>query len=168
MSAVSMADWHRQYEARQANRERLYRDVGKHNRNVVLECLRSLGITRAVINFDGGGDDGQIQSVECEGLVKDLEKVDVNVVLNTIREEFHEGQWTEQVTETTPTNVRLLLENFAYTLLSSTGYDWVNNEGGYGEFVIDPFEENEEGEQGGIHLDLSLRVTTSEDHEFDF
>lgn len=166
MSTVSISMY--DYSAQQANRERLYRDVGKHNRNVVLECLRSLGVTRSVINFDGGGDDGQIQHVECDGLIKDINKVDVDVVLNTIREDFHEGQWAEHIAETRPRTLNDLLCNFAYELLSSTGYDWVNNEGGYGEFIIDPFEMNEEGEQGVIHLDLSLRVTTSEDHEFDF
>ena len=143
--------------------------VGRYNREVVLECLRSLGITRVVIEFDGCGDDGQIQDVVFEGLVKDTNEIDVDVVLKNIRTHFKDNEWFHEVEEKQYKSLRNLVETYAYDTLQNSNYDWVNNDGGFGQIIIEPFEVSELTERPGtIKCEMNIRYTDATLYELDF
>lgn len=88
--------------------------------------LKDLGIQTVYINFDGGGDDGDIQHIEYEndstnrGLYDQVESIS-NKTEDKLRD------WA--------------LELIHHYVDMQYGGDWVNNDGGYGNIAINVKEE---------------------------
>jgi hypothetical protein len=88
-----------------------------------------------VISFSGSGDSGQIDDISGKDVNGDEVKV--------------------------PENVAKIVEAYAYDALDSIPYDWVNNEGGWGELYIDM-------QDGSIRCEYNQRIETSEYHALTF
>ena len=73
--------------------------------------LKDLGVTEITINYSGGGDSGQIDSIEYAN--------------PKVKGEF----------STIPERILKAVESEGYRLLNGID-DWYNNEGGYGTIVI--------------------------------
>jgi hypothetical protein len=108
-------------------RARLGKKSIELNKASIIEALKSAGITRVTIEFDGSGDDGGICSTICDGAVKDVPQVPVN--------EWQPGE--KNTLAGLETSLPTAIENFAYALLEHTEAGWENNEGAYGDIVID-------------------------------
>ena len=111
-------------------------------KELMLGILKRHGIIKFTAEFSGGGDSGDVNGVSCDGLVSEPSKFDWP-------KEWDHGCWRGQDT----------FEDFLYCiageLLECTGYDWVNNEGGYGELIIVPGHDY-------IHIDMNINGMTSE------
>ncbi len=128
----------------------------------VLQCLlpvlRERGVQSVHVDFDGVGDSGSIGQIECT-------PGEHGDVLNEIIEHpatqrsFEDGRWVSRVHQTRQT-LREALEELTYEYLEETGVDWYNNDGGYGELIVDV-------PQGSVFLDVNVRFTeaTNEVHQ---
>lgn len=49
------------------NRHDAVEKANAHNRAIMLAMLKRMGIACVTVEFNGGGDSGQIQDITCEG-----------------------------------------------------------------------------------------------------
>lgn len=134
------------------------------NMNRVIPVLQGLNVSKVVIRFEGGGDSGCIESSVFYG--ESGNEIDGPVDQVEIREKFQrweDGIWIESscdVLMPLPEAVNQIVDSW----LDSTSVDWYNNDGGFGECVINV--ENSE-----ISLDVSVRYTETEEayyQEYEF
>lgn len=116
--------------------------------------LKMLGVIQVDIHFQGGGDSGEIYSVD---LMNGKDGVPMPDGMVAWTKQVYGGQQpqTKQVT------VRDALEDIGYRVLDATGMDWYNNDGGQGTVHIDL-----DGELPSVHVDMGINYTQTEDHEF--
>tara|TARA_R110002167_G_scaffold186586_6_gene387695 strand:+ start:49 stop:444 length:396 start_codon:yes stop_codon:yes gene_type:complete len=93
----------------------------------ILFELKNLDIKTAYINFNGGGDDGDVDDIEFENYNREISKPKIN-------------HWTE--IEEPSDDVMKDIRDWAYDVIDNYvsdeyGGDWVNNDGGYGSIVLD-------------------------------
>jgi len=100
------------------------------NKTALFEALAAAGISSVVVNFDGGGDSGQIESIEA--LAGDTPAELPTDAISMICA-LPDGSGTE--TDTKP--VGDVIESLAYELLTAAHPGWENNDGAYGEFLFD-------------------------------
>jgi len=110
----------------------------KH-RAVFLTTLRTLGVSKLVVTFSGGGDSG------------DIESVDANEEYKT---------WTE-VTKEGLMSIEEIAKELTFKALENEGLDWYNNDGGQGTLEID-FSTS----PPTIQLDVGINYMSTEDHSF--
>ncbi len=77
----------------------------------LLRRLKELGVITTTAHYDGYGDSGSVESVEARD--KDSKEVKL------------------------PEDVRKAIEEAAECYLSNHGIDWYNNEGGFGDYILD-------------------------------
>ena len=101
----------------------------------ILFELRSIGVNRLYIYFDGCGDSGDIN---------DIEYFDI----------LDQPRSSEYMR--TSSNIDNQLRDWSFELINDYtdehGYDWINNDGGFGHLVV-------EVESGEYKLNFSQRVT---------
>ena len=127
----------------------------EQEKTTLLTQLNLLGAKKVRVEFQGGGDSGQVEYVGYQ---------DKNDEWNTIPDEI--TSWTKQTYGSQePQQERIsldeVLEDLCYRALDKTGLDWYNNDGGQGALVID-FTKS----PTLIKLDVGVNYTTTEDHEF--
>jgi len=99
-----------------------------------LKKLRDLNVSKIEISYSGGGDDGcidhyQVYTINSEG----EEKYNSSISVSSFSDVF---------------------DDYIYELLSNViEWDWVNNEGGYGELVIDIEKESVEIHHNQRHVE---------------
>ena len=100
------------------------------NKAALFEALASAGITTVIVQFDGGGDSGQVESIEA--------KIGENPVdLPDAKIEIARSQWGNPEIERSPFSIRDAIEQIAYEFLEETHRGWEINDGAYGTFTID-------------------------------
>lgn len=130
-----------------------------------MNMLKVLGGHSAVVEFQGGGDSGEIHNavlydqnnkeIDCSGITIDWTK---RIALHDpLRQE-----WVER-DETMPTPVLDVLRDMAETMLENEGLDWYNNDGGQGSLNIDLTQS-----PPTITLNVGINYTHTEEHEFDY
>jgi hypothetical protein len=114
-------------------------DEQKQRTRDVLTQLKIEGYTGVSISFDGSGDDGSINGATA--FRGDF----------TLNERVHDDyyRYEPQITNS--------LVDLGYAILSNSGYDWYNNDGGYGSIHISLLT-------GDVQLDIRIRVTDTEDY----
>jgi hypothetical protein len=141
--------------AEQAEREAAEMALHAGNKEVLFDGLRLVGIAHVLVNFDGSGDGGQIESIDARN------DLDASVTLPAAQITFAGIDWQSGA----PTERRLTLEgaveDLVYDLLSDTHSGWQDNDGAYGEFCIDARART-------IHLEFNERFTSSELYTHDF
>lgn len=121
------------------------------NARRVLPLLQAGHVSRVTVSFDGSGDCGSISEVWFDG--GDFDAANTTVESLGVARRFEEGRWvTERVDERK--SVRSAIEELAYDYIDETGVDWYNNDGGYGELVLDI-------ENGTLALEVNTRFTES-------
>ena len=118
--------------------------------------LKELGVTDVNFEFEGGGDEGQIEAVLTEPEVNTSRPFLGNEVAKDL---FIKEGYQEYA------DLRDVLESWAYKLLDETGEDWVNNEGGYGSITVTGFQK----EKLEVLTDMNVRVVQDENstHELE-
>ena len=112
--------------------------------------LKELGVTDVTFEFEGGGDEGQINAVHTEPKV--------NTSRPFLGNEVAKDLFTEDGGHQLYADLRDVLETWAYKLLDETGEDWVNNEGGYGSITVTGFQK----EKLEVVTDMNVRVLSRE------
>jgi hypothetical protein len=131
------------------------------NKEQASSFMKKHGIHHAVLEFDGSGDSGQIESIELIGENKEaleellLEKVPVWKTVHKCV-----GQkWTRE-TESQKLDFSDLLESIAYDCLGSRFGGWEINSGSYGTITI-----KKDG-SGCIEFNERIESTEYSEHNF--
>ena len=109
----------------------------KLKRNLAVQVIKDHNIAKIEVDYSGGGDDGCIDDVRYEDI--DENKIDI------LMEPDVSAEW----------------DDLLYNMLSDNiEWDWINNDGGYGQMIIDctktPWD---------VKINHTQRVT--EDHYYD-
>ena len=109
----------------------------KLKRNLAVQVIKDHNISSIEVDYSGGGDDGCIDETRYE----DINENNVDVIMT----KEIEAEW----------------DNLLYDMVSNNvEWDWINNDGGYGEMIIDctldPWK---------IKINHTQRIT--EDHFYD-
>lgn len=133
--------------ARTSEEPRCYRD----NLRRVLPVLEAQGTTEVTVSFDGSGDSGSIWGIHFS---PEWTGDEPRVSLLKLRREYSEtGSWRTS-TEVEDVPLREALEALTYDYLEETDVDWYNNDGGYGDLIIDV-------NAGTVALNVHRRLTES-------
>lgn len=117
-------------------------------KGVLYDFLKEHNFTKVVIEFSGSGDDGDIESIYFMTKAEDgsSQVVDYDEKNPLLLEE---------------TDIYDVLKEFGYLILNMSGYDWVNNEGGYGTIAV-------EVEERKTHLDMNIAYTHYNNYEEEY
>ena len=130
--------------------------VNYHNRDTLFALLLKFGIFKCEIDFDGSGDSGSTQDIRFEGLNEAPENITAETVVSTIQHDWTGKDLIAVVKEhAVKGTLKDVVEEFANGILETTGYDWYNNDGGFGTITIIPGEKK-------INVEMNIRITTSE------
>ncbi|MFA5951891.1 MAG: DUF6878 family protein [Hyphomicrobium sp.] len=119
----------------------------------VLPVLRQHGIETVTASFDGSGDSGSIHDISYEPRTHAHAASTANVEHLRTQRFFDDGQWKRAVTAEL-TTVNAAIDSLTYDYLEEVGVDWYNDDGGFGELIIDV-------EQGSVSLEVNHRYTES-------
>lgn len=122
----------------------------------LLTQLNLLGAKEVVVEFTGGGDDGQVDSTYYIDVNGDAQNIPQDMIAWTKMTYGTQEKITEKIT------LIDVLEDVCYRALDGTGLDWYNNEGGQGNLRIDLRESPVK-----TTLYVGINTTTTDDHEFD-
>jgi len=142
------------FETRYAQHKELCAKVNALNKTVLFDALAPAGITVINVEFDGEGDSGQLNGV-C-ALAGDQP-----AQLPATQLTLHQLRWGQ--TESTPSEFTLeaAIEALCYDYLEQEHDGWENNDGGYGEFIINVAERT-------ISLEFYSRYTDCEKYSHIF
>jgi hypothetical protein len=130
--------------------------ANEQEKATLLTQLNLLGAKEVRVDFQGGGDDGQVDGVYMlDNNGAEIELPDDMIAWTTLT-------YGDQEAEAKPTKLVDALEDLCSRALDNTGLDWYNNEGGQGNLTID-FKEN----PPSIMLNVGINHTTTESYEYD-
>jgi hypothetical protein len=138
----------------------------RDNKDIIFDLLSAEGIESFEVSFDGSGDDGSLNGIECfvpeiaEKKIKKIlsAKVEGAMVGNGTRwnpDGTNETIWDENVT------VEGLIEGVCYDVLQGVCAGWEINEGSYGTFYFDVKNRK-------VRLDFNERVMETNLTQYDF
>jgi len=122
----------------------------RENAQRIINRLEELGCAEEItVTFDGYGDSGAIEDVAIGDAFADQ-----TLDILRIERSFSEGAWTQRET-TVAMTLRDAIEHMAYDYISETGVNWYDNDGGFGELVLDMSSRT-------LALEVNARYTDSE------
>lgn len=125
------------------------------NKALVLGALEAAGVARVEVEFDGGGDSGQIESVRA----RDADGAEVELPDDRLALCLVDGPGSEPRSgDHSPVEA---IETLVYGALACRHGGWENNEGGYGTVLFDVADRS-------MRLEMHERVveTVFAAHEF--
>lgn len=117
----------------------------------VLPLLREHHVGRVTVRFEGSGDSGNIDDAVYDTEIDDDA---INVEINTTKCEWMQDGWI-YVQGTATTTLREAIENIAEDYLERTEVNWYNDDGGFGDLVIDV-------NKGIVEIDVNQRFNQIE------
>lgn len=140
-----------EFAVRQAEREAQAQSEIQHLKGVVIPPLRTAGIARVEIGFDGYGDSGAVEECAC------YDAANASVACPDAAVEPFRPEPSEDNAEAEAQSLAAALESLGYLALERHHPGWELNDGAYGQLVIDVAD-------ASFTLECSLRFTASEDH----
>lgn len=141
--------------ARMAEERRREAVLLAENKTILFDRLATTEVASVFVEFDGGGDSGQIECIEARSGDDDpVELPADSVTLHLSDDAAGAPRYEAQ-------SLRDAIETLAYACLYQSHAGWENNDGGFGTFRFDVAER-------AIHLEMNTRfsdVQTS-DHAF--
>ena len=125
------------------------------NKAALFAALAAAGIQTVVIEFDGSGDEGQIESITAFTI--DNAETD----LPEARIEIREAVFDQPALSVSLQSPHEIIEGMAYDFLGQTHGGWPNNDGAYGEFTFTVADQS-------ITLDFNGRFTDSTNYQHEF
>ncbi len=119
------------YEAQVAAARALADAAVPGNKRGVFDALAAAGIAIVEVSFDGGGDEGQIESTVAHT------SDNTEIALPDVEVLYAEVVWEGPAVATVPRQVAEAIETMAYDLLGQTHGGWENGEGAFGTFTFD-------------------------------
>lgn len=141
------------YVARHDEHLRRLDECRPANIAALFDALAAAGITAVVVNFDGYGDSGQIESIDARDAEGEVALPESTIEIGSPGE----GDATQHVAMP----VREAIEELAYDLLRDTHAGWENNDGAFGEFTFDVAART-------ISLDHNERYTAIESYSHEW
>lgn len=139
-------------------------DPFEQAKRIVCDALIVAGVSTVKADFNGQGDDGQMEKPVCHGAEEGVEIPFPNVNVTYTDRQYQYDYRTQlhshadvSVTKTLKDAVEAIL----YDALEKTEMDWCNNEGGFGEVEMNTAT-------AVIHVDMNQRVEHSEYSSHDF
>jgi len=117
----------------------------------VLPILQGNGIEKVTVSFNGEGDSGSIEEILYEPRENEETLKDLPVEYISTSSFFDDGQWSRNARPELST-LNEALDALTYDYLEETGVDWYNDNGGYGELIIDV-------QNGTVSLEVNVRFT---------
>jgi hypothetical protein len=118
------------------------------NKTALFDALAAAGITTVIVDFDGYGDSGQIESVDARAGEEERE-------LPAVEIEIASMMWGSATIERRRQPVSEAIETLTYEILEQKQAGWENDDGAYGEFTFDVAART-------ITLDFNQRHTESD------
>lgn len=126
----------------------LCKSILAENKTVLFDALANARIDTVEVTFNGYADEGQI-----DGAVTDGEGGDTD--LHSINVEIARVEPGNQIATRETLSVKDEIEKLVYDLLEQTYSGWENNQGAYGDFLLDVGHRT-------ITLNFNERIETSE------
>jgi hypothetical protein len=120
----------------------------------VFDVLVDEGIDRVIVNFDGEGDSGQIESITAY-------QQDAEVEIPATSLTHHQVQWGSDSIVAATSPVHDAIEGLCYAFLSEEQGGWENNDGAYGDFTFHVSDRR-------IELDFRARYTDTTSYSYTF
>ena len=143
-----------EFEQRYARHKEVVAEANKLNKTVLFDALASLGVTTIVVDFDGEGDSGQINSVAA---FVDDQPFQLPKTMLTI----HSASWSDDGLQTRDIPLEEAVEEICYGYLEQEHGGWENNDGAYGEFTLTVADRT-------IELDCNMRFSDSTNYSHTF
>ena len=118
------------WEEQQRRRWELANEAFDANRAVLFDALTAAGITEVVVEFDGEGDQGQIEGITAQDASGIVALPDARIDVLT---PAHDGSRMDRSVRT----IGEAVETLCYALLSRHHGGWEINDGSYGLFGFD-------------------------------
>jgi hypothetical protein len=128
----------------------------KQEKETLLTQLNLLGAKHVYVEFRGGGDDGQVESVYYTDRQDNHHDIPKDMMAWT------KMTYGKQAPETKDTSLVDVLEDLCYRALDEVSLDWCNNEGGQGHLHID-FTQS----PPTTHLDIGINTMSTDDYNYD-
>lgn len=106
------------------------RKASESNKTVILDALAAAKVTSVVVQFDGAGDSGQIESVTAF-------RGEAQIAFPSTTISLEQASWGSTELRSTEEELSQAVENLCYDYLEETNGGWENNDGAYGEFCLD-------------------------------
>ena len=140
--------------------------INESNKEIVFDLLTQLGIEKVTISFDGGGDDGQVyENVYHPETKSNYKKVSELTCVEGAK--INQGTNWDPNTKTSRImwkenpSLSELIQQICYDMLEDRFGGWENDDGSYGEFVLDVKKRT-------VFLDFNQRYTESKLHKYKF
>ena len=140
-----------EFAVRQAERDAREQIEIQHLKAVVIPPLRTAGIARVEVRFDGYGDSGAVEECAC------LDAAGAAIACPDITLQGGEADKADGAGSKETQTLGEALEQLTYLALERHHPGWEINDGACGELVIDVAEAT-------FVLDCSLRFTATDDH----
>lgn len=132
-----------------AEKPHLYMD----NLRAVLPILRQHGIQRAIVRFDGSGDEGTIDDVELSPPDNAAAILNETVAIQSRDSVFDDGHWAYSI-QHHQCRLSEAITTITDDYLEFTNVDWFNDSGGFGQMEINVVD-------GTVTLDVNTRYEES-------
>lgn len=135
----------------------------KEKKTLLMNMLKVLGGHKAVVEFQGGGDSGEIHNaVLYDQNNKEIDCTGITFDWHSQSDTFNDGVWDTH-SKFGPVPVLDILREVTEQMLENEGLDWYNNDGGQGELQIDLTQS-----PPVIVLNVGINYTQTDYHEFDY
>ena len=127
-------------------------DFTKQHVEKLFTHLKLLNVHSFSIEFEGSGDDGQIDDIA----FLDSSNEPIKIPEDSITWVYNEDRGEEQVT------IYKCAEDLGYQMLDESGHDWYNNDGGYGTITITLDEDG----KPSVDLNMNIRYTEIQCYDY--
>lgn len=135
----------------------------KDKKNVLITFLRMIGGVKVVVDFQGGGDSGEVSNAQLfDKHEKTIDITKSKLDWSTEKDVFKDGVWSTE-SEQNFVVANDILVRATETMLENEGLDWYNNDGGQGSLTIDLTTE-----PPTMLLDVNINRMETDNYEFDY
>ena len=149
---MNTIDTHRQFLEAEDRRRTLMASANGLNKTIVFDALAALGATSVTVEFNGWGDEGQIEGMSARSGEAPITLPDTPVSIN-------EAPYEGDALTTTAASLTEAIETLCYDFLEQEHCGWGNDDGAYGNFEFNVAERT-------IQLEYSQRSTDGYSHTF--
>ncbi len=127
--------------------------------------FREIGMIE--VEFDGSGDSGSIQDII---LCHFIPKGDpCGWTARPVKPEAVKTFFKDNVGALNCNTVEELIEQTSYKILTETGMDWYNNDGGWGSIIFEIIRANgTDPDKLEVSVSMNIRYTESNNYQFDY
>jgi hypothetical protein len=109
-------------------------DEVRDHKDILFDILHAAGVEEFAVNFEGSGDDGQIEEIGLDDKILEMKVEGVSIVEGHVWD-IEKGVRVEKIIDNL--SVKKFVEKICYDVLEGSHCGWENNEGSYGTFDFD-------------------------------